>query len=122
MNEGFSFSNITREILDRDKDTDIMYRIVETLRSAYRRRLERIILFESHRDERNGTWTGVEIVIFLTHMKDRWEESRKIHSLVMDISLEFGICVCIIPFDSSLAGIRLMPPFLEEVLHRGVDL
>ncbi len=122
MTERLSFSNITTEILDRDKDTDIMYRIVETLRKTYRKRLERTILFDSHRDDRNENWTGVDIVVFIKNMKDRWEETKKITSLIMDISLEYGICVRIIPFDSSLVDIKLMPRFLEQVLQKGVDL
>jgi hypothetical protein len=122
MTEKFSFSNITTEILDRDKDNDIIYRIVEMLKKTYRKRVVRIILFDSHRDDRDETWTGVDIMVFLTGMKDRWEETKKITSLVMNTSLEFGISVRIIPFDSSLADIKLMPRFLEQVLQKGVDL
>lgn len=122
MNERLSFSDITTEILDRDKDTDIMYRIVESLRKTYRKRLERIILFDSHRDDKEEIWTGIDIIVFLSNMKDRWEESKKLTALLMDTSLEFGISVRIIPFDSSLIDIKLMPRFLEMVLKKGVDL
>ena len=122
MTERLSISNITTEILDRDKDTDTMYRIVETLRKTYRMRLKRTILFDSHRDDRDENWTGVDIMVFIKNMTDRWEETKKITSLVMNISLEDSICVRIIPFDSSLADIKLMPRFLEQVLQKGVDL
>lgn len=122
MSERLSFSAITTEILDRDKDTDIMYRIVESLKKHYRKRLERIILFDSHRDDKEEIWTGIDIIVFLKNMKDRWEETKKLTALIMNISLEFGLSVRIIPFDSSLIDIKLMPRFLEMVLQSGVDL
>ncbi len=122
MSEQFSFSKITADILDRDKNTDIMYKIVESLKKTYRKRLERIILFDSHRDDKGEVWTGIDIIVFLTNMTDRWEETKKLTTLTMDISLEFGLSVRIIPFDASLIDIKLMPRFLEMVLNTGVDL
>ena len=122
VNLKLNFSEITTEILDRDKDTDIMYKIVESLKKTYRKRLVRIILFDSHRDDQEELWTGIDIMVFLKNMTDRWEETKKLTALVMDTSLEFGVAVRIIPFDSSLIDIKLMPRFLETVLQKGVDL
>lgn len=122
MNGKLSFSEITTEILDRDKDTDIIYKIVESLKKNYRKRLVRTILFDSHRDDQEELWTGIDIIVFLKNMTDRWEETKKLTALVMDTSLEFGVSVRIIPFDSSLIDIKLMPRFLEMVLQKGVDL
>ena len=116
------WSEITTEILDRDKDSDIMYRIVETLKDTYGERVVKIILFGSHRDDKGELWTGIDIMVFLKEMKDRWAETKKITSLIMDISLKFGISVGIVPFDSSLIDIRLKPRFLEIVLEKGVNL
>ena len=114
--------DFTTEILDRDKDKDIIYRIVETLKKRYRKRLVRIILFDSHRDDKEELWTGIDLMVFLKDMKDRWEETRKLTTLVMEPSLEFGLSVRIIPFDSSLLEIKLRPRFLDTVLSKGVDL
>lgn len=122
MNGKLSFSEITTEILDRDKDTDIIYKIVESLKKNYRKRLVKTILFDSHRDDQEELWTGIDIIVFLKNMTDRWEETKKLTALVMDTSLEFGVSVRIIPFDSSLIDIKLMPRFLEMVLQKGVDL
>jgi hypothetical protein len=122
VNVKLNFSEITTEILDRDKDTDIMYKIVESLKKTYRKRLVKIILFDSHRDDQEELWTGIDIMVFLKNMTDRWEETKKLTALVMDTSLEFEVSVRIIPFDSSLIDIKLMPRFLENVLQKGVDL
>jgi len=122
MTEQSAVRDITTEILDRDKDTDIIYRIVETLKKRYRKRIERILLIGSHRDDKNELWTGIDIVVFLRNMKDRWQETKKLTSLVMDISLEYGISVRIIPFDATLMDVKLRPRFLELVLTKGVDL
>jgi hypothetical protein len=122
VNVKLNFSEITTEILDRDKDTDIMYKIVESLKKTYRKRLVKIILFDSHRDDQEELWTRIDIMVFLKNMTDRWEETKKLTALVMDTSLEFEVSVRIIPFDSSLIDIKLMPRFLENVLQKGVDL
>jgi hypothetical protein len=110
------------DILDRDKDKDIIYRIVETLKKRYRRRLVRTMLFGSHRDDKEEAWTGIDIAVFLKDMTDRWEETRMIISQIMHLSLEFGVSVRIIPFDASLLDIKLRPRFLDTVISKGVDL
>lgn len=114
--------DITTEILDRDKDTDIMYRIVETLKETYSTRLARTILFGSQRDDSEELWTGIEIIVFLDDMKDRWAETQVCMRHIRDLSLEFGLSVLIIPFDSSLLDIKLKPRFLEQVIEKGVTL
>lgn len=122
MMEKIGLLDITTEILDRDKDTDIMYRIVETLKETYGDRLARTILFGSQRDDSEELWTGIEIIVFLKDMKDRWAETQVAMRHIRDISLEFGLSVLIIPFDSSLLDIKLKPRFLEQVIEKGVTL
>ena len=122
MKGHISISDITREILDRDKDSDIIYKIVETLKKMYGDRVVKVILFGSHRDDKEELWTGIDIMVFIERMKDRWTELEKITSKVVDISLEFGINVSIVPFDSSVLNVKLMPILLEAVLEKGVEL
>ena len=122
MKGHISISDITREILDRDKDSDIIYKIVETMKKMYGDRVVKVILFGSHRDDKEELWTGIDIMVFIERMKDRWTELEKITSRVVDISLEFGINVSIVPFDSSVLNVKLMPILLEAVLEKGVEL
>ena len=122
MKGHLSISDITREILDRDKDSDIIYKIVETMKKMYGDRVVKVILFGSHRDDKEELWTGIDIMVFIERMKDRWTKLEKITSKVVDISLEFGINVSIVPFDSSVLNVKLMPILLEAVLEKGVEL
>ena len=117
-----NIEEITTEILDKDKDADVIYQIVEILKNTYRDRVKQIILFGSHHDDIEGTWTGIEIMAFIENLGDRWEETRRIAGLVKEISLDFGITVGVIPFDVSVLESELKSRFLESVLEKGVPL
>jgi len=117
-----NIEEITTELLDRDKDSDVIYQIVELLKVTYRDRVDKIILFGSHRDESGDTWTGIDVMVFIHELGNRWAETKRIAGLIKEISLQFGITVGVIPFDASVLDTDFKPRFLESILEKGVPL
>jgi predicted nucleotidyltransferase len=98
----------------------ILARFRAALDALYGDRLERVVLFGSRARGDAHADSDYDVAIFLTDLKDRWQEARRLAAIETDILAETGAFVHAMPY--AAGAHRERTPLMHEIRREGIDL
>jgi uncharacterized protein len=98
----------------------VLARFRAALAALYGDRLERGVLFGSRARGDSRDDSDYDVAVFLTDLRDRWQEAKRLAAIETDILAETGAFIHAMPYATGSYTDRT--PLMHEIRREGIDL